>query len=130
MSPEKSNRKAASPVNKVMLVEDDSNMQAVLSTLLEIEGFEVVIAPDRKGHQELVAYIRNKAPDIMIMDVRIGNVSGIDLLSELRQDEVFRNTKVVMTSGLDVRERCMAAGASSFLQKPFMPEELIQKLRD
>jgi CheY-like chemotaxis protein len=115
--------------NKVLLVEDDSTMQAVLRTLLEIEGFQVTIAPDRKSQTEVVSFIKAEDPDVMLMDVHLREVSGIEVLRELRTDPVFANTRVIMTSGLDVREKCLAAGANSFLLKPYMPDELINKLR-
>jgi CheY-like chemotaxis protein len=115
--------------NKVLLVEDDATMQAVLRTLLEIEGFTVILAPDRKGQHELVLFIKAENPDVILLDVHLRETSGIEVLRELRQDEAFANTRVVMTSGLDVKEKCVAAGANSFLLKPYMPDELINKLR-
>jgi DNA-binding response OmpR family regulator len=115
--------------NKVLLVEDDATMQAVLRTLLEIEGFEVTIAPDCKGQTELVSFIKAENPDVMLLDVHLRETSGIEVLRELRQDAAYATTRVIMTSGLDVKEKCIAAGANSFLLKPYMPDELINKLR-
>ena len=114
---------------KVLLVEDDSAMQAVLRTLLEIEGFLVSTAPGRICQQELVAFIKGEKPDVMLMDVHLRETSGIEVLRELRNDNEFAQTKVIMTSGSDVKEKCLAAGANNFILKPFMPDELINKLR-
>lgn len=119
----------AQTMNKVMLVEDDATMQAVLRTLLEIEGYQVVIAPDRKGQKELLSFIRSEEPDVMLLDVHLRETSGIELLRELRQDGTYTKTRVVMTSGLDMREKCFEAGADSFLLKPYMPDELLTKLK-
>lgn len=114
---------------KIMLVEDDVSMQAVLQTLLEIEGYQVIIAPVRKVKQELLTFIIGEKPDVMLLDVHLRELSGIELLEELRQDTHFKNVRVVMTSGLDVQEKSLAAGADSFLLKPYMPEELLNKLK-
>lgn len=114
---------------KIMLVEDDVSMQAVLQTLLEIEGYQVIIAPVRKVKQELLTFIIDEKPDVMLLDVHLRELSGIELLEELRQDVQFKNVRVVMTSGLDVQEKSLAAGADSFLLKPYMPEELLNKLK-
>lgn len=114
---------------KIMLVEDDVSMQAVLQTLLEIEGYQVIIAPVRRVKQELLAFIIDEKPDVMLLDVHLRELSGIELLEELRQDAQFKNVRVVMTSGLDVQEKSLAAGADSFLLKPYMPEELLNKLK-
>lgn len=114
--------------NKVLLVEDDATMQAVLRTLLEIEGFQVVLAPDHRSLSELVTFIKGEKPDVMLLDVHVREVNGIDVLRELRLDSEFAATRIVMTSGLDMKEKCLAAGATSFLMKPYMPDELIKKL--
>ncbi|MBE0696871.1 MAG: response regulator [Anaerolineaceae bacterium] len=115
--------------SKVILVEDDATMQAVLRTLLEIEGFTVALAPDRKGQHELVQFIKTENPDMVLIDVHLRETSGIEVLRELREDAAFASTRVIMTSGLDAKDKCLAAGANSFLMKPFMPDELISKLR-
>lgn len=115
---------------KVLLVEDDASMQAVLRTLLELEGFQVVQLADRLTTEALLLTIRTEQPDTILLDVHLkNNVSGIDLLRELRSDPDATQTRVVMTSGMAIKEQCMAAGADDFLLKPFMPDELIKKLR-
>jgi DNA-binding response OmpR family regulator len=119
----------APPASKVILVEDDASMQAVLRTLLEIEGFQVVTAPILQNQQELVRFIMDEKSDVILLDVYLRDSSGIDLLRELRKDRDFAATRVIMTSGMAVKERCLAAGADGFLLKPFMPDELIEKLR-
>jgi DNA-binding response OmpR family regulator len=120
---------AAPQASKVLLLEDDATMQAVLRTFLEIEGYQVVIAPVLKGQEDLVAFIRRQKPDVMLLDVHLRNSNGIEILRELRQDTAFAATRIILTSGSDVGEKCLAAGASSFLMKPYMPDELINKLR-
>lgn len=115
---------------KVMLVEDDASMQAVLRTLLELEGFQVIQAPDLRTADDLLSTIRAELPDTILLDVHLkNNVSGVDLLRALRSDPGMPKTRVVMTSGMAVKQECIAAGADDFLLKPFMPDELIKKLR-
>lgn len=113
-----------------MLVEDDPSMQAVLRTLLELEGFQVIQAADLLTADALLAAIQTEQPDTILLDVHLRNsVSGIDLLRTLRGFPGLPKTRVVMTSGMAMEEECMAAGADDFLLKPFMPDELITKLR-
>jgi CheY-like chemotaxis protein len=115
---------------KVMLVEDDPSMQAVLRTLLELEGFQVFQAGDTLTAEALLAVIQAEQPDSILLDVHLrNNVNGVDLMRELRENPGLPKTRVVMTSGMAMEEECMAAGADDFLLKPFMPDELIQKLR-
>jgi DNA-binding response OmpR family regulator len=115
--------------NKIMLVEDDATMQSVLRTLLEIEGFQVTLAQARNQLDELVQSIHDAQPDAVLLDVHLRDVSGYDVLERLRADSTISGVRIVMTSGMDVKDQCMSAGADDFLLKPYMPDELIQKLR-
>jgi CheY-like chemotaxis protein len=113
---------------KVMLVEDDAAMLAVLSTLLEIEGFQV-LSPQKKSLDEIVQAIRSDQPDTILLDVHLRDVSGYDVIEQVRKDPQINQVRVVMTSGMDVEDQCIAAGANDFLLKPYMPDELITKLQ-
>lgn len=116
-------------MTKILLVEDDRTMQTVLQTLLELEGYQVVTVPDRRSQAEIIDFIRDEKPDVILLDVHLYESSGIEVLCVLRQDEQFTHTRIVMTSGLDTKDVCLAAGADSFLLKPYMPDELLEKLR-
>lgn len=115
--------------SKVILVEDDLNMQAVLRTLLEIEGFQVSLAPAKKHLEDIVQSIHEANPEVILLDVHLNNVSGYDVLQQIRKDPKISKTRVIMSSGMDVKDQCMAAGANDFIMKPYMPDELINKLR-
>jgi CheY-like chemotaxis protein len=114
--------------NKVMLVEDDATMQAVLRTLLEIEGFQVALSSARHHLDEMIQSIRDANPDVLLLDVHLRELSGIDVVNLIRKDPQIGKMRVIMTSGMDVKDQCMAAGADDFVLKPYMPDELIKKL--
>jgi DNA-binding response OmpR family regulator len=115
---------------KVMLVEDDATMQAVLRTLLEIEGFTVISTADKRTETDLISAIRQEKPDTVLLDVHLrNNISGVELCKKLRAEGDISATRVIMTSGMDMKDQCMSAGANGFIMKPFMPDELIKKLR-
>lgn len=116
------------PNSKVILAEDDLTMQTVLRTLLELEGFAVSIAPIHQSQEALFSFIRSEHPDAILLDVHLGETSGFEVLRQIRQDPVTSQIRIIMTSGMDVHDRCLAAGADGFVLKPFMPDELIQKL--
>ncbi len=115
--------------DKVMLVEDDATMQAVLRTLLEIEGFQVALSSGKHQLDEILQSICDAAPNLVLLDVHIRELSGYDVVQRIRQDPQLRQVRVIMTSGMDVKDECIAAGADDFIMKPFMPDELIDKLR-
>jgi DNA-binding response OmpR family regulator len=111
---------------KVMLVEDDLTMLALLKTLLEIEGYQVV---EFDPNSDIVVSIRESTPDVVLMDVYLHRMNGIQLLHEIRQHEAIQHTRVIMSSGRDVRDECISAGADDFILKPFMPDDLLSKLK-
>ncbi len=115
--------------NKVMLVEDDATMQAVLRTLLEIEGYQVMLAPAKSQLDELIQSICDAMPDVLLLDVHLRDISGYDVVQRIRQTARIAGARVIMSSGMDVKERCIAAGADDFLLKPYMPDELMKKLQ-
>jgi CheY-like chemotaxis protein len=111
---------------KVMLVDDDQTMLSLLRTLLELDGYEVVEAP---GLIDVQGVAQREAPDVLLMDCILPDIDGLELLRGIREDEQTRDILVVMTSGMDYEERCMASGANSFLQKPYSPDRLFEVLR-
>lgn len=106
---------------KVMIVDDDRTTVKLLQTLLELDGFDVVVA-NRGG--DVIQIAEQAHPDIFLMDYHLNDMHGVDVLRHLRVHPTFSHTPVIMTSGLDVSEEVMAAGASAFLVKPFEPEDL------
>ncbi len=112
---------------KVLLAEDDATMLSLLQALLSMEGYQVETLLDKKG--DLIENIRKEKPDVLLMDVHLGDLNGVEIARKIRQHPDLGRIKVVMTSGIDKTAECLAAGANDFLLKPFMPEELIEKLR-
>ncbi len=114
-------------MNKVMLIEDDRTMLSLLKTLLGMEGFEVVIAGDESievVHQAL----KDEKPAAVLLDVNLRHMNGLDVLRQIRQDPELESVRVVMSSGIDYSEQCLAAGAQDFILKPYMPDDLIKKI--
>ncbi|MFW5708694.1 MAG: response regulator [Chloroflexota bacterium] len=106
---------------KVMIVDDDRTTVKLLQTLLELDGFEVAVA-NRGG--DVLSMASQEKPDIFLMDYHLSDMEGVDVLRDLRASGDFKETPVIMTSGMDVRDEVMAAGANAFLVKPFEPDDL------
>ena len=113
---------------KIMLVEDDPTMQNILKTLLEIEGFKVVTVPDSHAEAEVVSIIKGEMPDLVLLDVHLRRINGIDIMRLMRADPELKAVRVVMSSGMEMKRQCLQAGANAFLLKPYMPDELIRLL--
>ncbi len=109
---------------KVLIVDDDRTTVQLLQTLLELDGFEVHIAP--RG-ADVVPMAQKVNPDIFLMDYHLSDMDGVEVLRDLRGgagDGKFVNTPVVVASGLNVEDEVMEAGANAFLVKPFEPDDL------
>lgn len=109
-----------------MLAEDDITMVSLLTTLLEMEGYEVLSIADE---EDVVAAVRASQPDALLLDVHLFNQSGLEVLQKLRETEDAKNTRVLMASGANVREECLERGADGFLMKPYMPDDLFNLLK-
>ena len=109
---------------KVMLIEDDRTMLSLLSTLLQMEGFEVKTPVDDQMDSLLNAFHLER-PNIALVDVNLRIGSGLDLLRKIRNDPEIKDTRILMSSGLNVKHECIKAGADGFILKPYMPDELI-----
>jgi DNA-binding response OmpR family regulator len=113
-------------MNKVMLIEDDAMMLSLLRTLLEIEGYQVI---QYSLEEDLLSPILREKPDVIILDVHLKYLSGLELLHSIRKTPGIQDTRVIMSSGKDVRADCLLAGADDFLLKPFMPDDLLNSIR-
>ena len=111
---------------KIMLAEDDLTMVALLQTLLGMEGYEVTALSVDDNIFESVQHDR---PDVLLLDVHLPNVNGMDVLDQIRANGGTKDLKVVMTSGLNLKSECEERGANDFLLKPYMPDDLLSILR-
>jgi len=109
-----------------MLVEDDATMLSLLKTLLMMERFETVTLSEQEN--VLDAIYRDR-PDAILLDVHLAQGNGVDLLRDIRSDPSLQNIIVIMQSGMNLASECAAAGADTFLLKPYMPDVLIDAIK-
>ena len=108
-------------MHKVMIVDDDRNTVKLLQTLLELDGFDTLVAP-RGG--DVMPLAEQQNPDIFLMDYHLSDMDGVEVVRALRAHATFAKTPIVVASGLDVGEEVLAAGANHFMVKPFEPGDL------
>ena len=113
-------------MEKIMVAEDDQTMVTLLTTLLKMDGFEVAALD---ADEDIPAAVERECPDILLLDVHLSNQNGFEVLDALHDRNIACNMRVVMISGLNVKEECLRHGADDFLLKPFMPDDLIKILR-
>ena len=111
---------------KILLAEDDQTMVSLLKTLLKMEGFDV-LALDVDS--DVAAAVQREKPHALFMDVHLGGQSGMKILEAIRKNKDTADIRVIMTSGLNMKDECIRGGANAFLLKPFMPDDLIHILK-
>ncbi|MBN1146912.1 MAG: response regulator [Anaerolineales bacterium] len=113
---------------KLLLIEDDVTMLALLGTLLQMEGFEIAQLESDESIERIMRTVKQEKPAAVLLDVHLRNVNGFDLLFRIRQDKSLEGTRVIMSSGIDFSARCLQEGADGFVLKPYMPEDLIHEI--
>lgn len=112
-------------MHKILLVDDDHELTSLLKELLEMEGFEVVLAGD--GEQALA--IMDSSIDLLLLDIMMPKKNGIDTLKELRQQ--YQTPVIMLTARGSELDRVLGLelGADDYLPKPFNDRELIARIR-
>jgi two-component system cell cycle response regulator DivK len=101
-----------------MVVEDNDLNRKLFCDVLRANGFEV--EPVSDGEQALET-ARRVSPDLVIMDIQLPNVSGVDLIEQAKRDEQLRDIPVLAVTayaGKGDEERIRDAGAAGYLAKP------------
>jgi DNA-binding response OmpR family regulator len=117
---------AAMTATQVLLVDDDWELDQMLTEYLLAEAFSVLIAVDGASALERIA---NESFDLVILDVMLPSLSGFDVLRRLRQT---RSVPVIMlTARGEDNDRILGfeLGADDYLPKPFNPKELLVRMR-
>jgi CheY-like chemotaxis protein len=112
----------------ILVVDDDPVIQKLLAVNFEMEGYHVVTASDGEEALDRVAAER---PAVIVLDVMMPKVDGIEVLRRLKANPITANTPVLLLSAKaqaqDIDDG-MAAGADFYLTKPFEPLDLLDRV--
>ena len=110
---------------RVLVVDDEPAIGRFVRTGLNAAGYEVTTAT---GGEEALKLVEKKQFDIMLLDVFMEAVSGLDVLERLGSSRKL--PVIVFSAGSSVLERVMQAGADAFIAKPVRPEQLASKIEE
>ena len=113
------------PVNKVLAVDDESDILLIVRAALQSEGIEVATAGNGEDGLALAAEFM---PEVIILDVMMPGMDGFEVVQRLRENDKTRDIPVVMLTGVSDSSRIKTAldnGVSHYLVKPFEIHELL-----
>lgn len=113
----------------ILVIEDETTLLDDLTIILELENYQVVGVS--RG-QEGLAFAFQHRPNLIISDIKLPDLTGLDLVHTLRADaRTVRTPLLIITAHADpgLQKACLAAGANHFLQKPFDVEEFLEIVR-
>ena len=106
--------------NKIHIFEEDDAMSLLLSTIFDLQGYEVQC-------QKNFSTIDDTAPTIAIIDAgSLDNPKGLELCRKLRQNPIYDRTKIVVTSIFHDKETILNAGADLYIPKPYEITTLVK----
>jgi two-component system, NtrC family, response regulator AtoC len=114
-------------MRRVLVVDDEENIRLVLRTLLKKNGYEVEVAD---GGEAALSALDSFDPDVILSDVRMPRMGGLDLLGALKAKQ-HPATVILMSAygNVDLAIEAMKAGAYDYVSKPFKPDEIVLALR-
>ena len=112
-------------IRHVIVADDEPHIGRIIKMKLENGPFEVTLVFD--GQEAVDAVESGKPVDLVLLDLMMPHLSGLDVLKKLRQDERFKSLPCIIltAAGQEEHQRdAMAHGATEFLTKPFSPKKL------
>jgi signal transduction histidine kinase len=124
VSPNKQNH----PQHVILIVDDNSQNLEITADYLQLRGFRAVVA---HSGAEAIRHARECLPNMILMDIQMPDMDGIETIRRLRTEAQFARTPIVALTALAMpgdRERCLASGADEYLSKPISLHHLVETL--
>ena len=111
----------------ILIVEDHPTMRDAMRLVLEEDGHQVEEASDGEAG---ISMVRDRAPDVVLLDLNIPVVSGAEVLETLKSDPATAEVLVVVVTatGEEGRRKAIAQGADGYITKPFSPLALLRSV--
>jgi len=117
-------------MKKLLIIEDDEPLCWLLERILNGKYESIIV---QNGLDALSWLSDNSLPDLIISDLNMPSLDGIELLENVQTSGILRNIPVIILSGSEdpeKRKKCLDLGASSYLIKPFEPQLLLKEIED
>jgi CheY-like chemotaxis protein len=114
---------------KILIVDDERLMRAVLQHNVILAGYDVIVASNGR---EAMQKIQEVTPDLIVVDLVMPDMNGFEMLRRIRSNKETMQTPVIVVSALQSQtdiEEAKASGADIYLTKPIKPEEFIKHVK-
>jgi DNA-binding response OmpR family regulator len=108
---------------RVLVVDDEPGVGKILSIKLRLSGFDVETTT---SGAEAIELARTRPPDIMLLDILMPDITGMDVLDKVRS--FSRVPIIVFTGRPEIMQFALKLGANDFIAKPFEPDLLVEKI--
>lgn len=116
-------------VQSILLIDDDPLIIMTLGRILTKKGYRVLQTSDPK---EILNLMETQGVDLVVLDLYLSGVNGIEILGSIRSKELLANVPVIMLTSEespDIIEKCLDSGATDFIIKPIIPKVLLARIR-
>jgi two-component system, chemotaxis family, chemotaxis protein CheY len=115
----------------VLIVDDSLPMRSVIRKTIEISGFQVNQFFEASNGEEALVILNAQWLDLVITDYNMPRMNGLELIEAMKKEELLQSIPVVVITTEGSRQKAeefLSKGAVGYIQKPFTPEEIKQKL--
>ena len=117
------------PNFKILVVEDEDAIRAMLMMILEQAGFIPIAAADAEEAQKA---LDNNVPDLILLDWMLPGISGVEWARRLKKETIYREIPIILLTARGEEEdkvKGLEIGADDYVTKPFSPKELVARIR-
>ncbi|BAY30545.1 multi-sensor hybrid histidine kinase [Nostoc carneum NIES-2107] len=113
----------------ILLAEDNEANVLTISSYLQAKGYQIILA---KNGQEAIAITKTELPDLILMDIQMPGMDGIEAIKQIRLEQNFLSIPIIALTALTMpgdREKCLAAGANDYIPKPIKLNQLTTRIK-
>ncbi len=115
--------------NKILVVDDEPNIRETISFILEMEGYEVVLATNG---EEAIEMVNIHKPKVIILDVMMPKKNGYEVAETIRKNSEYSNIYIIILTAKGQRkdeEQAIKSGANVYMSKPFDDEKILSIIK-
>ncbi len=113
-------------MKRILVVEDDNSLSVLLRLIMKVQQDDWEVSSAATG-VEALAQVEKFLPDLILLDIMMPEMDGLEVARRLKGDERFKDQKIVILSALsdaETKRKAMEAGVMEYWTKPISPDEL------